>query len=51
VSTVQLNDRLVATLVGIMNDADALLPHGVTDAVDPGNQDEPGDPLSLSGHP
>jgi hypothetical protein len=39
VSTVQLNDRLVVALIGVMNDRDALLANGITDAINPSDQD------------
>jgi hypothetical protein len=38
---VELHYRFIATLVGIVNDCDSLLPDGVAGAVDPGDQDEP----------
>jgi len=49
--TVELDHRLVAALVGIVNDRDGLLPDGEAGAVDPGDQDEPAcDALPLNGH-
>jgi len=37
-----LNDRLIVALIGVVDDANALLTHGVADAIDAGNQYEAG---------
>ena len=38
---VKLHDGLVVAFVRVMDDADALLPNRIADAVDPGDEDEP----------
>jgi hypothetical protein len=43
----QVHHRLIVALVGVLGNRDGMLPDGVAGTVDPGDQNESGDPLSL----
>src|SRR5205807_3380429 len=48
--TMKLDQCLVLSRIEIADHRDSVLTEGIPNAIDPRDQNEPGDPLSLSGH-